>query len=80
MSNATAQLMQAMLSVLRQQGQPLRSAQLQERLQVSQPTASRALAALVQNGAVLKLGQGRNQHYGLPRTVAGVGRKSPSRA
>ena len=77
MSNATAQLMQAMLSVLRQQGQPLRSAQLQERLQVSQPTASRALAALVQNGAVLKLGQGRNQHYGLPRTVAGVGAQIP---
>lgn len=77
MSNATAQLMQAMLSVLRQQSQPLRSAQLQERLQVSQPTASRALAALVQNGAVVKLGQGRNQHYGLPRTVAGVGAQIP---
>lgn len=59
MSNATAELMQAMLSVLRQHGQPLRSAQLQARLQVSQPTASRALAALVQRGEVVKLGQGR---------------------
>lgn len=77
MSNATVELMQAMLSMLRQQGQPLRSAQLQERLQVSQPTASRALAALVQSGEVVKLGQGRSQHYGLPRYVAGVGQQIP---
>ena len=77
MSTATVDLMQAMLSVLRQQVQPLRSAQLQERLQVSQPTASRALAALVQAGQVVKLGQGRSQHYGLPRHVAGVGQQIP---
>lgn len=77
MSNATADLMQAMLPVLRQHGQPLRSAQLQERLQISQPTASRALAALVQSGEVVKLGQGRNQHYALPRTVFGVGQQIP---
>lgn len=77
MSTATAELMQTMLRLLRQQGQPLRSAQLQERLQVSQPTASRALAALVQGGEVVKLGQGRNQHYGLPRYVAGVGQQIP---
>lgn len=77
MSNATAELMQAMLPVLRQHGQPLRSAQLQERLQISQPTASRALAALVQSGEVVKLGQGRNQHYALPRTVLGVGQQIP---
>ena len=77
MSNATAELMQAMLSVLRQHGQPLRSAQLQERLQISQPTASRALAALVQRGEVVKLGQGRSQHYALPRTVMGVGQQIP---
>lgn len=77
LSNATTELMQAMLATLRQQRQPLRSAQLQERLQVSQPTASRALAALVQGGEVVKLGQGRNQHYGLPRYVPGVGQQIP---
>lgn len=77
MSNATSELMQSMLRILRQQGQPLRSAQLQEQLQVSQPTASRALAALVQSGDVVKLGQGRNQHYGLPRQVFGVGQTIP---
>lgn len=77
MSNATSELMQSMLRMLRQQGRPLRSAQLQEQLQVSQPTASRALAALVQSGDVVKLGQGRNQHYGLPRRVPGVGQHIP---
>lgn len=77
MSNARSELMQSMLSVLRQHGQPLRSVQLQERLQVSQPTASRALAALVQSGDVVKLGQGRNQHYGVPRHVFGVGSQIP---
>ncbi len=69
--------MQAMLAALRLHGQPLRSAQLQERLQVSQPTASRALAALVQAGEVVKLGQGRSQHYGLPRHVPSVGQQIP---
>lgn len=73
MSNAASELMQSMLRILRQQGQPLRSAQLQQQLQVSQPTASRALAALVQAGDVIKLGLGRNQHYGVPRQVPGVG-------
>lgn len=77
MSKATAELMQAMLPVLRLHGKPLRSAQLQEHLQISQPTASRALAALVQSGEVVKLGQGRNQHYALPRTVFGVGHQVP---
>lgn len=77
MSNATAELMQSMLSILRAQGQPLRSAELQARLQVSQPTASRALAALVHSGQVVKLGQGRNQHYGVPRVVVGVGQQVP---
>src|SRR5690606_20092653 len=77
MSNATSELMQSMLRVLRQQGQPLRSAQLQEQLQVSQPTASRALAALVQSGEVVKLGHGRNQHYALPRRVLGVEQAVP---
>lgn len=77
MSHATSELMQSMLQTLHQQGQPLRSTQLQTQLQVSQPTASRALAALVQSGAVVKLGQGRNQHYGLPRQVPGVGQQIP---
>ncbi|EBN0460764.1 MarR family transcriptional regulator [Salmonella enterica subsp. enterica serovar Dublin] len=77
MPNATSELMQSMLRILRQQGQPLRSAQLQQQLQVSQPTASRALAALVQAGDVIKLGLGRNQHYGVPRQVPGVGQHIP---
>lgn len=77
MSNATSELMQSMLRILRQQGQPLRSAQLQQQLQVSQPTASRALVALVQAGDVIKLGLGRNQHYGVPRQVPGVGQHIP---
>ncbi|MBV2163736.1 MAG: type II toxin-antitoxin system HipA family toxin YjjJ [Comamonas sp.] len=67
----------AILSALRQQGAPLRSVQLQQALGISQPTASRALAALVQSGAVVKLGQGRSQHYGVPRPVAGVGPQIP---
>lgn len=77
MSTATTELMQTMLSKLAQHGQPLSSAHLQQSLQVSQPTASRALAALVQVGQVVKLGQGRSQHYGLPRHVPGVGAKIP---
>lgn len=77
MAQAPSQLQQDVLSWLRQQGQPLRSAQLQERFQISQPTASRALAALVQSGQVVKLGQGRNQHYGVPRHVQGVGQQIP---
>lgn len=67
----------AILAILRQQGTPMRSVQLQQAVGISQPTASRALAVLVQNGAVVKLGQGRNQHYGLPRLVPGVGQRIP---
>lgn len=79
MSNATAQLMQAMLSVLRQQGQPLRSTQLQT--PTGQPaTASRALAALVQNGAVASSAKGAISTMDCHARWQVWGRKSPSRA
>lgn len=50
MAQGTTQLQQDLLSFLRQQAKPLRSAQLQAQFQISQPTASRALGA----GAVLR--------------------------
>ena len=62
-----------LLRHLRRQSSPVRSAQLQQVLGVSQPTISRLLAPLVQTGQVSKLGAARQQHYGLPREVAGVG-------
>ena len=77
MAQASTQLQQDLLSFLRQQAKPLRSAQLQAQFQISQPTASRALAALVAGGDVVKLGQGRNQHYAVPRHVPDVGSHIP---
>lgn len=50
MAQGTTQLQQDLLSFLRQQAKPLRSAQLQAQFQISQPTASRALVA----GSVLR--------------------------
>src|SRR5574344_1373406 len=77
MVQASTQLQQDLLSFLRQQAKPLRSAQLQAQFLISQPTASRALAALVAGGYVVKLGQGRNQHYAVPRHVPDVGSRIP---
>ena len=70
-------LSQAILQALLRQGGVLSSAELQARLGVSQPTVSRALAPLIQSGAVQKVGAARKQRYVLPRTVRGVGRSIP---
>lgn len=75
--SAASPWMDAILHAMRLQATPIRSQQLQEQLGVSQPTVSRALAALVQSGAVIKLGQGRSQQYAVPRAVAGVGYQIP---
>ncbi|MDR3004699.1 MAG: type II toxin-antitoxin system HipA family toxin YjjJ [Acidovorax sp.] len=68
---------EALLQHMRLQGRPVRSAALQQVFGVSQPTMSRALTALVQAGQVCKLGAARQQHYGLPRMIAGVGQRIP---
>ncbi len=65
------------LQALRRQGGALSSAELQAQLGVSQPTASRALAPLIQSGQVHKVGAARTQRYVLPRTVRDVGRSVP---
>ena len=65
----------AALDTLRQQGGVMTSAALQQRLGVSQPTVSRALAPLIQSGEVRKVGAARSQRYIVPRVVAGVGRE-----
>ncbi len=70
-------LTQKALQTLRRQGGVLTSAELQAQLGVSQPTASRALAPLIQSGQVQKVGAARSQRYVLPRTVPGVGRAVP---
>jgi len=51
------------------------SAELQERLGVSQPTVSRLLAELLVSGRVLKVGAARAARYLLAREVAGVGQQ-----
>lgn len=68
---------ESLLQHMRLQGRPVRSTDLQQVFGVSQPTMSRALAALVQAGQVCKLGAARQQHYGLPRAIAGVGQRIP---
>lgn len=62
---------------LRSLGGMATSAELQQRLRVSQPTVSRALAPLLRSGEVLKTGAGRSQRYLLPRSVEGVGTVVP---
>jgi hypothetical protein len=74
---ALPNLTQKALQALRRQGGVLTSAELQAQLGVSQPTASRALAPLIQSGQVQKVGAARSQRYVLPRTVPGVGRTVP---
>lgn len=65
------------LLAIRKQGGVASAAELQAALGVSQPTVSRALAALIQSGQVLKVGSTRHQRYVVPRTVAGVGQIVP---
>ncbi|RZJ55300.1 MAG: type II toxin-antitoxin system HipA family toxinoxin YjjJ [Acidovorax sp.] len=69
----TPDLTSKALAALRRQGGVLTSAELQERLGVSQPTVSRALAPLIHGGQVQKVGAARSQRYVLPRTVPNVG-------
>ena len=72
-----ADLTQTILQALVRQGGALSSAELQAQLGVSQPTVSRAMAPLIQSGAVQKVGAARKQRYVLPRTVRDVGRSIP---
>ena len=61
------------LQVLHQVGGVATSTELQTRLGLSQPTVSRALAALIKQGRLLKVGAARSQQYLLPRHIEGVG-------
>ena len=63
----------ALLNALRNQGGHATSTELQQRLGVSQPTVSRALAPALAAGHIARVGAGRSQRYLLPRTVEGVG-------
>jgi hypothetical protein len=74
---ATSDLSARIVQALRRQGSALSSAELQDLMQVSQPTVSRALAPLIQAGEVQKVGAARKQRYVLPRTVRDVGRSVP---
>lgn len=74
---AAPDLSASILQALRRQGGALSSAELQDALQVSQPTVSRALAPLIHTGEVQKVGAARKQRYVLPRTVRDVGRSVP---
>jgi len=60
------------LAFIRAQGAAT-SAEVQARLGVSQPTASRALAPLVRGAELLKVGAARSQTYVAPRSVERVG-------
>jgi hypothetical protein len=61
------------LQVLYQVGGVGTSTELQIRLGLSQPTVSRALAALIKQSRLLKVGAARSQQYLLPRHIEGVG-------
>jgi HipA-like C-terminal domain len=65
------------LQALLAQGSVATSTVLRQLLGISQPTMSRALAALIQTGAVQKVGAARAQRYVLARSVAGIGRSVP---
>lgn len=68
-----SELTERVLQGLRQASGVCTSAALQNRLGLSQPTASRALSALVKQGRLLKVGAARSQQYLLPRHIEGVG-------
>jgi hypothetical protein len=70
-------LSKKVVQTLRRQGGVLSSAELQELLNVSQPTISRAMASLIQSGQVQKVGAARSQRYVLPRNVVGAGCEVP---
>lgn len=71
---------QDLLTALRQLGGTATSPQLQTRLGISQPTASRLLAPLLADGQVVAVGSARARRYLLLREVPGVGRLVPVHA
>ncbi|MDP2252288.1 MAG: type II toxin-antitoxin system HipA family toxin YjjJ [Hydrogenophaga sp.] len=68
---------EALLDTLRLLGGLATSADLKERMGVSQPTVSRALAPLLRDGRVIKVGAARSQRYLLARHIDGVGSEIP---
>ncbi len=62
---------------MRQLGGTATSPELQARLGISQPTASRLLAPLLANGSLVAVGSARARRYLMPRDVPGVGRQVP---
>lgn len=69
-----------LLTALRQSGGSATSPDLQARLGVSQPTASRLLAPLLADGQMVAVGSARARRYLLLRDVPGVGRQVPVHA
>lgn len=67
-------------SVMRQLGGTATSPQLQARLGISQPTASRMLAPLLADGRLVAVGSARARRYLLLREIPGVGRQVPIHA
>ncbi|MEZ5647129.1 MAG: transcriptional regulator, partial [Burkholderiaceae bacterium] len=68
------------VTALRQLGGTATSPQLQTRLGISQPSASRLLTPLLAEGLVVGVGAARARRYLLPREVDGVGRQVPIHA
>ena len=73
----TAPETQNLLTALQRNGGHASSPELQVRLGVSQPTASRWLAPLLASGEVVKVGAARAHRYLAVRDVPGVGRQLP---
>lgn len=67
-------------TAIRQLGGTATSPQLQARLGISQPSASRLLAPLLADGTLVAVGAARARRYLLPREVPGVGRQVPIHA
>ena len=69
-----------LLNAIRQLGGTATSPQLQARLGISQPSASRLLAPLLADSTLVAVGSARARRYLLPREVPGVGRQVPIHA
>lgn len=76
MPSSVAELADTALAFIRSQGVAT-SADIQARLGISQPTASRTLAPLVRSAVILKVGAARSQMYVAPRPVERVGAEAP---
>jgi hypothetical protein len=72
MATSSAVLAQTALAFIQSQG-AVTSADIQARLGISQPTASRTLAPLLRSADLLKVGAARSQMYLAPRHVERVG-------